>query len=92
MIIYFVHTEGSAKTEDGQCVTLKDVLVFFSGADHEPPLGFHPHPKLWFSEENLASASTCSLRLTLPTNHTSYQSFKESMILSLLGNDGFGRT
>ena len=63
--------------------------MFFSGTDREPPLGFNPRPKLLFSEEMLASASTCSLRLTLPTNHDSYQSFKESMVLSLLGNDGF---
>ena len=79
-------------TEDERKVTLGDLLVFFTGAEREPPLGFSPKPHLLFSDDLLASASTCSLRLTLPTQHSSYESFKEYMILSLIGNDGFGRT
>ena len=79
-------------TEDERKVTLGDLLVFFSGAEREPPLGFSPKPHLLFSDDLLASASTCSLRLTLPIQHSSYESFKEYMILSLIGNDGFGRT
>lgn len=79
-------------TEDERQVTLCDLLIFFTGAEREPPLGFSPKPELLFSDEMLASASTCSLRLTLPTQHSSYETFKEYMILSLIGNDGFGRT
>lgn len=39
----------------------------------------------------LATASTCDIILRLPTLHgEDYQSFKEAMIMSLKGNDGFG--
>ena len=79
-------------TDDNRQVALSDILVFFTGVEREPPLGFSPKPKLLCADEMLASASTCSLRLTLPIKHTSYKCFKQYMILALIGNDGFGRT
>lgn len=80
-------------THDGTPVTPEDILIFFTGADQPPPLGFSSTPVLLFAEDNiLASASTCALRLTLPLAHKTYDSFKEAMILSIMGHGGFGLT
>lgn len=72
-------------------MTPQDILIFFTGAESEPPLGYDKKPKLLFACQKLASASTCALQLTLPLEHHSYESFKENMILSLKGHDGFGK-
>ena len=70
---------------------LEDVLVFFSGAGHIPPLCFEKEPTLTFNQGcRLATASTCDLQLRIPTIHgNNYSSFREAMILSCKGNDGF---
>lgn len=71
--------------------SLKDVLVFVSGADRMPVLGFKKNLSIHFHEGYLATSSTCALQLHLPTIHGhDYNKFKDAMILSLLGNDGFG--
>ena len=79
-------------TESGVTVTLKDLLVFFTGSDETPPLGFSSTPVLGFTEEEeqLAVASTCDLRLEIPCVHRDYDTFKNFMVLSLMGHDGFG--
>ena len=77
-------------TEVEEQVTLKDILVFFTGAAREPPTGFTVQPKLLFVGEHLATASTCDLRLRLPVNHQTYEQFKSYFILSLKGHDGLG--
>lgn len=73
---------------------MTDVLVFCCGAERIPPLGFGKDPKITFlhkGDGKLATASTCDIILRLPTLHgEDYQSFKEAMIMSLKGNDGFG--
>lgn len=76
---------------DSEC-SLEDVLVFFSGAACIPPLGFEKDPILTFNRGcRLATASTCDLQLRIPTIHgNDYPSFREAMILSFKGNDGFG--
>ena len=84
-------TDGTAQTEDGVPLTLKDILIFFTGTDREPPAGFYPEPTMTFSDEDLATASTCGMRLVLPIKHN-YSQFKSKMILSLKGHDGFGKT
>ena len=74
--------------------SLGDILVFFSGADYPPPMGFHKNPRLKFLEHNkhtiLPTASTCSLTLALPTWHKTMEDFSMAMKLGILGNDGFG--
>ena len=67
-------------------------LGIFSGANCIPPLGFEKHPTLSFLKDSLfATASTCDLQLRILTIHgTSYSKFKEALILSIKGNDGFG--
>ena len=89
---YTHHTDGSIAAENGSVVTLKDLLVFFSGEETEPPLGFNSRPFLGFCDQNpLAEASTCDFGLYIPSNHHDYVTFKDYMTLSLLGHDGFGR-
>jgi len=85
---FYVFTEGA-----NPCC-LEDVLVFFTGADRVPPLGFAKECSVTFLHgpgEKLATASTCDLQLRLPTCHQEdFASFKEAFIMSLKDNDGFG--
>ena len=71
---------------------LEDLVIFFSGADRPPPLGFPTQPDLEFLDQNaiLPTASTCSLVIRLPICHSNYDDFKDAMILALQGNHGFG--
>ena len=68
--------------------------MFFSGSDRIPPLGFDVEPSVIFLHDQgsrFATASTCSLQLRLPTSHgENYTKFKEDIVLSINGNDGFG--
>ena len=71
--------------------TVENVLVFFSGANCVPPLGFPRQPKVVFLDGAvLCTSSTCDITLRLPTGHDEYESFKDAIILSIKGNDGFG--
>ncbi len=69
-----------------------DVLVFFSGSNCVPPVGFPHQPKVSFlkGEARLCTSSTCEIRLRIPTQYVDYAAFEEAMILSFNGNDGFG--
>ena len=71
---------------------VSDVLVFCTGADRIPPLGFGTNPKIVFLRDGkFATASTCAVELRLPTIHgENLQAFMECMVMSLKGNDGFG--
>ena len=79
-------------TENGDPVTLEDILIFFTGSDCEPPLGFHPKPTLRFLDQDLATAGTCEMGFCLPIKHDQYDIFKRKLVLSLFGHDGFGKT
>ena len=72
--------------------SLEDILIFFSGASQVPPLGFEKHPTLTFNHYGrLATAFTCDVQLRIPTIHgRSYANFREALILSVKGHDGFG--
>ena len=73
------------------CCSLADVLIFASGADHVPLLGYVKSPTLVFVHDKgrvLPTASTCDVQLRLPTIHgNNYQKFK---VLGILDHDGFG--
>ena len=73
-------------------MTPEDILIFFTGADREPPLGFPKLPELHFLHSGmLATASTCDLILRLPIQfYNNYSKFKEIMIESLISSEGFG--
>ena len=85
--VFYVYAENSLP------VSLEDILIFFTGADRKPPLGFPVIPTLEFlhgEQHTLATASTYSLILRLPTVHKSYASFKQYMELLFGGHGGFG--
>lgn len=71
---------------------LKDVLIFSTGADQLPPLGFHKKIDLVFLgvNEPLPTASTCGLIMRIPTCHETGDLFKEKMELGLKGGLIFG--
>ena len=70
--------------EDGTRVTLEDVLAFFTAHEKVPPLGFNQNPAIKFIDGVLATGNTCSGCLSVPVAHTNYDSFRESMIISVL--------
>ena len=77
-------------------VKIEDVLIFFSGINRIPSVGFHTiKPTLEFlhmynPQDILATASTCDLTLRIPVSHKEDQdSFNDKMILSLKGCSGF---
>lgn len=83
--MYFIlhpYSDGTVVTEDGQAVTLKDVLAFCTGADSVPALGFPQQPCQEFLHspgDVFATASTCDLNLRLPTGHHMYSSFRDAI-------------
>lgn len=73
---------------------LEDILVFVTGADLIPPMGFDRAPEIFFCHTpqlKLAVASTCSPSITLPTCHDSYKDFKDAMVESIVSGFGFGK-
>ena len=79
------------KTDDGKEVQIEDIVIFFSGAERVPPLGFPNKPSLTFLHDNsiFPTSSTCLLELRLPVKHCKYENFKEAMITALKGHGGF---
>ena len=76
----------SCTTADGNGpATLKDVMLFLTGCDCVPPLGFGDvDPCILFSKDVvLPTVSTCSLTLRFPTD---IDGFKDKMDLSILGS------
>ena len=70
----------------------EDVLVFVSGCDREPPLGFPKTGHLVFNHDpraDYATSSTCDLNLILPIKED-YPDFRMMMLNSLLLYGGFG--
>ena len=73
-------------------LTLEDILVFVTGADRIPPMGFEKKLTLSFDPESLYPiASTCSPTLYLPTRFVKYDDFKTGMIEGIVSGFGFGR-
>ena len=73
--------------------SLQQILIFATGADRVPPLGFAPKPLIQFSDEsNYPTANTCANILTLPlaNNERCYEWFKNAMDFGILNSPGFG--
>ena len=87
-----IHMLSIPLAQSQGCPTLHDVMVFLTGCDTIPPLGFGDvHPGVVFDDEDrLPTVSTCSLTLHLPHNFPAdFQEFKENMDLVILGSQGF---
>lgn len=72
----------------------EELLIFISGCDHEPPLGFQQKGHLRFNNDpqaKFATSSTCDLTLIVPIA-LDYLEFKQMMVNSLLLYSGFGMT
>lgn len=83
--VYYIATGQSSPN-------LRDVMVFLTGCDCVPPLGFGDvKPGILFSDDAvLPTVSTCSLTLRFPRNFpTDFQQFKEKMDFVILGSQGF---
>ena len=76
---------------NGDQVTWPKILIFATGADQPPPLGFPEQGKIVFSPQILGTASTCEMTIFLPCQHKNYESFKDLMIESIMGYGGFGQ-
>lgn len=78
--------------EGATSLTLREVLSFFTGAEHIPPMGFPCEPSLHFTEESeFPMASTCALTLTLPTkHHNDYVAFRSKILFGFKNHGGFG--
>lgn len=79
------------QTLTGKKVNPEHMLIFFTGADKEPPLGFPKPPDLHFLHHGvLATASTSDLILHLPIKYSDYSGFKDMLVESLVSSEGFG--
>lgn len=77
---------------DHECnATLQDVLVFVSGTDEPPPLGFESALVIEFTIQKFPTANTCGLKLHLPLQHDEYESFKYAMDFAILNSPCFGQ-
>lgn len=85
--------DGGVYSSDGTQLFLAQVLLFFTGVETVPTLGFQEPFKVHFlaEEEQLATASTCDLLLRIPICHETYEKFEQSLVLSILGSVNFYR-
>lgn len=77
-------------------LSLNDLLIFITGADSIPPLGFDDLIFIAFYDQEdqvkrLPYASTCSLSLYLPRAFEDAQEFKHLMSMALIHGVGFGK-
>ncbi len=77
-------------------VTFDDLLMFATGTDIIPPLGFDSVPTLAFLHDPVngvkriyPEANTCALILRLPI-HALYDSFSKHMIIGIVQSPHFG--
>jgi hypothetical protein len=75
---------------------LPDLLMFCTGTNQIPPLGFHEPSKITVMQlepmcGQLPNANTCPQELELPSCHSEYETFRESMNCALVNQStGFG--
>lgn len=77
-------------------ITFEEILIFATGADSVPPLGFPRECEIQFYDQEPGSqripySSTCALVLYLPRGITEETDFKELMLLALKCSFGFGK-
>lgn len=80
----------------GRCgITLSDLLIFATGADCIPPLGFIPMPLIRFWEHVRPRSNTCDNTIYLPlfsnsVDEVEYEEFKDKMDDGILNSPSFG--
>jgi hypothetical protein len=92
---YIRETEGGRVIHGSdEEVHLSNILVFVSGTNSIPPLGFPTSPVILFSKNTsrlLPTASTCALSLTLSGGLAQYDLFQQNMNLAVLNAFEFGQ-
>ena len=78
-------------TDNESNATLVDVLVFATGANEPPPMGFDSTLNLEFTMRKFPLANTCGLTLLLPLHHAACNLFKEAMDFVILNSPCFGQ-
>ena len=82
--------------ESEMTISIQNILVFVTGADDIPPLGFDSPAEVHFSgdtykqEMRLPSASTCGPSLYLPFCLSDPDVFAEKMDMAIIGAQCFG--
>ncbi|XDV25922.1 hypothetical protein PO909_029748, partial [Leuciscus waleckii] len=73
-----------------QGVTLEEILIFATGCNSPPALGFTPEPSLEFiSGSKFPVANTCENIIRIPLKDT-YEEFKTDMDFGIKNSPGFG--
>ena len=85
--VFFLFFKGGLLT-----VTLEDVMVFATGCNEIPLLGFERQPRLQFGRNDmLPTAATCGPLLSLPLKVCSYEEFSKNMTFAITCSFGFGQ-
>ena len=88
----YVLPSFSTSVDGSTDVTLQDVMVFATGCDGVPILGFDRQPALKFSSDDvLPTASTCGPTLYLPLQVKGAKRFSKNMCLGITSSFGFGQ-
>ena len=72
--MFRINSKFSLIIEGSISCVIEYVLVFFTGADRIPPMGFNKRLTVTFllnPNDKFATASTCDLQLRLPTGYGS---------------------
>ena len=72
-------------------ISLSDILVFGTGADHEPPMGFVPCPKIDICESKYLTANTCTNTISLPIMYMDCIEFNYYAAFSIANSLCFGQ-
>ena len=79
--------------EETRTLALEDILVFATGANRVPPMGFPKKVTVQFDKSSIfPTASTCALEMYLPIQWATYEEFKGGMIEGIVSGAGFGKT
>lgn len=72
-------------------ISLTDIMIFGTGASTEPPLGFHPNPRLEFKTvSDYPSANTCTSTIYLPAREMTSEIFNYFVAFGIANSFGFG--
>ncbi|KAF5276798.1 hypothetical protein FQR65_LT16177 [Abscondita terminalis] len=77
--------------EGDSVITLSEILIFATGADEIPMLGFDINPKILFlhNDKLYPEANTCALQIQLPTSHLDYSKFKNNISFGISNSKCF---
>ena len=91
MSVFYMHGYYFTVEEGITGCDLSHLLLFLTGTNRIPLLGFEESVTLLFLKDGLfPTVSTCGIEIRLPTIHDTYEKFRDVMVHAIKGNDGFG--